>query len=174
MERLEALRQTLPEEAKDLKLNLQSVLQGGALNEAQRWGVALACAHACRNEALRDAVAADAAVAVSAEVLSDARAAAAVMGMNNIFYRFRHFMNKPSYNQMPARLRMQRLAAPATNKADFELFSLGVSIINGCEMCVTSHEKAVLESGLSEAHVHDTARIAAVLHGVATALEMGL
>jgi lipoyl-dependent peroxiredoxin subunit D len=172
MEALEALRQKLPEEAKDLKINLQSVMKGGSLSDDQRWGVAVACAIASRNPELREATYADAKAVVSEAVISDAKAAAALMGMNNMFYRFRHMMKKESYGRLPARLRMQRMAKPATNKLDFELFSLGVSVINGCELCITSHEKAVVDGGLTETHVHDTARIAAIYHAVAVALEM--
>lgn len=171
MKALEDLRQGLPECAKDLKINLQSVLRGESLNDDQRWGVALASALACRQSKLRDATLADAKEHSSEAVVEDAHAAAALMGMNNIFYRFRHMINKDSYNKLPARLRMQRLAKPTTNKADFELYSLAVSMINGCEMCIAAHEKAVLDHGLSEQQIHDTARIASVFHGLATVLD---
>jgi lipoyl-dependent peroxiredoxin subunit D len=110
--------------------------------------------------------------AAGADVVEDAKAAAALMAMNNVFYRFRHMIGKPSYDAKPARLRMQRIAKPATNKADFELFCLAVSAINGCEMCIRSHEAAVIEGGLSEDHVFDAVRIAAVVHAAAVALEL--
>jgi alkyl hydroperoxide reductase subunit D len=67
---------------------------------------------------------------------------------------------------------MQRIAKPATNKPDFELFCLAVSAINGCEMCIRSHEEAVLMGGLTEEHVHDAVRIAAVINASALALEL--
>jgi lipoyl-dependent peroxiredoxin subunit D len=172
MTQLEQLRAGLPEATRDLKLNLQSVLQGGALNAAQRWGVAIASAVASRNARLRDALLADARREVDAALIDDALAAAALMGMNNVYYRFRHMIGKPSYSEKPARLRMNRLAKPSTNKLDFELFCLAVSAINGCEMCVRSHEQAVLAGGLSEEHVHDAVRIAAVVHGAALAAEI--
>jgi alkyl hydroperoxide reductase subunit D len=81
-------------------------------------------------------------------------------------------VGKCSYGEMPARLRMQRIAKPATNKPDFELFCLAVSAINGCEMCIRSHEENVLLAGLTEAHVQDAVRIAAVVHGAAVSLEL--
>ena len=169
---VEALRATIPDVAKDIKLNLQSVLQPGALTPAQRWGVAIASAVAARNVALRDALIADAASEVGGEVIDDAVAAAALMAMNNVYYRFRHLVGKPSYSQMPARLRMQRIAKPMTNKADFELFCLAVSAINGCEMCIRSHEEVVLQGGLSEEQVHDAVRIAATMNAAALAIEL--
>ena len=98
--------------------------------------------------------------------------AAAIMAMNNVYYRFRHMVGKPSYSEKPARLRMNRLVKPATNKVDFELFSLAVSAVNGCEACVRSHEQVVTQGGLSEDAVHDAVRIAAVVHAAAVSLEL--
>lgn len=172
MSSLESLRESLPEAAKDIKLNLQSVLQPGALSPAQRWGVAVASAIAARNPELRDAVVAAARAEVDAAVVEDAMAAASIMAMNNVYYRFRHIVGKPSYSEKPARLRMNRLVKPATSKVDFELFSLAVSAINGCEACVRSHEQIVIEGGLSEDQVHDAIRIAATLHAAAVSLEL--
>ena len=171
MSAVDAIRDRLPEAAKDIKLNLQSVLQPGSLTAVQRWGVAIASAIAARNPHLRDAVLTDAAAEVEAAVIDDAAAAASLMAMNNVYYRFRHMVGKPSYSQMPARLRMNRIAKPMTAKADFELFCLAVSAINGCEMCIRSHEDVVLKGGLSEEQVHDAVRIAATINAAAVALE---
>ena len=169
---VEEIRGALPEAAKDIRLNLQSVLEGGALNDAQKWGVAAACAIAARNPRLRDAVLQDALDKAGDAVVEDAKAAAVLMAMNNIYYRFRHIVGKPAYSQKPARLRMQRIAQPLTNKVDFELFCLAVSAINGCEACVRAHEQVVIEGALSEEHVHDAVRIAAVVNAAAVALEI--
>jgi alkyl hydroperoxide reductase subunit D len=173
MDRIETLRAVLPEAGRDIKLNLQAVLQaGGALSPEQRWGVALASAYAARNPQLVEAVLADARSNVGENVIEDARAAAALMAMNNVYYRFRHLVGKPVYSQKPARLRMNRIAQPLTSKVDFELFSLAVSAISGCELCIQAHEKVVIEGGLTEDHVHDAVRIAATIHAAAVALEL--
>lgn len=174
MSDLEALRADIPDAARDIKLNLGAVLQaGGALSAAQRWGVAAAAAITAKNPRLRDAVIEAARAAAGDAVIEDARAAAALMAMNNVYYRFRHMIGKDTYAQKPARLRMNRLVQPAGSKADLELISLAVSAINGCEACVRSHEHAVLEAGLSEDHVHEAVRVAAVINAAALALEMG-
>lgn len=133
--------------------------------------MAVASAATARTRALLDAVMADALAEVDAGVVEDARAAAAVMAMNNVYHRFRHMVAKPAYAQKPARLRMNRLAKPATSRIDLELFSLAASAINGCETCVQSHERAVLDGGLSEDQIHDAIRIAAVVHAAAVALD---
>lgn len=171
MEAIERVRQGIPEAAKDLRLNLSSVLQASSLSTQQQWGVAVACAIASRNPTLRQAVLEDALGAAGEAVVEDGKAAAALMGMNNVYYRFRHLIGKPGYGDKPAKLRMQRIAQPATTKVDFELMCLAVSAINGCETCMKSHEHVVLEGGLTEDQVHDAVRIAAVIHGAAVGLE---
>lgn len=168
---LEAVRNALPEAARDIRLNLQAVLQDGSLAPAQRWGVAIASAATARNRRLLEAVVADARGEVEEGVVDDALAAAALMAMNNVYYRFRHMVGKPAYAEKPARLRMNRLARPATSKADLELFSLAASAITGCEVCVQAHERAVVEGGLTEDHVQAAVRIAATVHAAAVALE---
>ena len=114
---VDAVRDALPDLARDIKLNLQAVLAPGALTPAQRWGVAVASAAASRHPALRDAVIADARREVPEAVIEDALAAAALMSMNNVYYRFRHLVGKASYGEKPARLRMNRLVKPATSKS---------------------------------------------------------
>lgn len=172
MATLDELRDRLPEPARDIKLNLQSVLDASSLTVDQRWGIAVASAIAARNPELQAAIVDKAREAVSAAVIQDGQAAAALMAMNNVYYRFRHLVGKQSYADKPARLRMQRIAKPATNKADFELICLAVSAINGCETCIQSHEKVVIEGGLSEDQVNDAVRIAATVQAAAVSLEI--
>jgi lipoyl-dependent peroxiredoxin subunit D len=172
MTQLDTLREQLPEAAKDIKLNLQAVLTDGPLSPQQRWGVAVASAAASRNERLLQAVLGDAKQLIEAPVIDDALAAAALMAMNNVYYRFRHLVGKASYGTLRAGLRMNRLAKPATNKVDLELFSLAVSAINGCENCIQSHEKVVVEGGLTEEQVNHAIRIAATVQAAAVSLEI--
>lgn len=169
MNPIDRVREALPQAAKDIKLNLQTVLGTGSLSESQRWGVALSCAIASRNQVVLEAVAQAASEAAAPEVIDDAVAAASIMAMNNVYYRFRHIVGKPSYQDMPARLRMHRLVRPASNKVDFELYCLAVSAINGCESCVRAHEQTVVQGGLTEEQVHDAIRIAATIHAAAVA-----
>ena len=173
MDALEQLRSAIPDAARDIRLNLQAVLRGGALTDAQRWGVAAAAAVAARHPRLREAVISAAGAAAGPAVVEDAKAAAALMAMNNVYYRFRHMVGKPVYGEKPAGLRMNRLVQPATNRTDFELMALAVSALNGCEMCVRAHEKTVTEGGLTADHVNDAVRIAATIYAAAVALEAG-
>ncbi len=172
MEHLDQLRESLPTVARDVKINLGNVLTPGTLNAAQVWGVAIACAYTTRNKPLIAALVADAKQAdAGTPVLEDAQAAAILMGMNNVFYRFRHIVGNDEYSEKPARLRMQRINQPATNKADFELFCLAVSAIGNCQTCIRSHEHTVVEHGLTSDHINDAVRIAAVIQATAIALD---
>ena len=173
MASLEVVRGELADAHKDTRLNLSSVLESNSLTPEQRWGVAVACAYASRNDRLKEAIIEEAKKALSnpEPVLEDARAAASLMGMNNIYYRFRHMVGKESYSTKRPGLRMNRMAQVLTNKVDFELVCLAVSAINGCEMCVQSHEKVVIDGGLNEDQVHDAVRIASVIHAAAVGLE---
>jgi alkyl hydroperoxide reductase subunit D len=170
MTALEAVRQELPEAAKDVRLNLQAVLEQSSLTPQQKWGVAVASAVAARSTRLAEALVADAMAEVDAGVIDDARAAASLMAMNNVYYRFRHMVGKLSYQTKSPRLRMNRIAQPLGSKADFELMCLAVSAINGCEVCIKAHEKAVVDAGMSEDQVHDAVRVAATVNAAATAL----
>jgi alkyl hydroperoxide reductase subunit D len=168
------LRGQLPEYAKDLRLNLDSVLsESGApgLTQKQIAVIALASAIASRFEPLTEAIAEESAKHASAEELTGARAAAAIMGMNNIYYRFLHLVGDEEYGTLRAGLRMNVMANPGGDKIDFELASLAVSAINGCGKCLESHEKTLRKHGLSAQPIQSAVRIAAVVHAVAVALE---
>ena len=171
---LDTLKQSLPDYAKDLKINLGNVLdteQHEQLSDAQVWGVALSCAIASRNLTLIEAVETAAREVLSPEYLGASKAAAAIMGMNNIYYRFLHLAGNEEYGKLPARLRMTVIGNPGIDKVDFELLSLAVSAINGCGMCIDSHEKVLAKAGMSAKAIQDAVRIAAVIHAVAVVLD---
>ncbi|MFO7762560.1 MAG: carboxymuconolactone decarboxylase family protein [Wenzhouxiangellaceae bacterium] len=168
------LKQHLPDYAKDLKINFGNVLdtdQHEQLNAQQVWGTALATAIASRNKVLIEVIEAQARENLDADYFKAAKAAAAIMGMNNIYYRFLHLSSNDEYATLPARLRMTIVGSPGIEKADFELFSLAVSAINGCGMCIDSHEKILIKAGFSAKSIQDAVRIASVMHAVAVVLE---
>jgi len=167
---IETLKDALPEYAKDLKLNLSSLAQEQVLNEQQRAGTFIACALAARNEKTTRAVLASFAPRLSPEALGAAKAAAAIMGMNNIYYRFTHLASAPDYRTLPARLRMNVIGAPGVDKADFELWSFAVSAINGCGMCLDSHEAELKKHGMPAQQIQAAIRIAAVVNAVSRVL----
>ncbi len=168
---IEALKNRLPEYAKDLKLNLSSLATDVALTEQQRAGTFVASALAARQPDVTAAILAEYGTKLSPEALTAAKAAAAIMGMNNIYYRFVHLASAPDYKTMPAKLRMNVIAKPGVEKVDFELWSIAVSAVNGCGMCIDSHEKILRDAGVTAEAVQAAVRIAAVVHAVAATLD---
>ena len=141
------------------------------LSEKQIAAVALSTAIAARNPQLTQAIEAWAKPHLDDAYVNGARAAAAIMGMNNIYYRFLHLVEDSEYATMPARLRMNIIGNPGIDKLDFELLSLAVSAVNGCGMCITSHEKKLRGGGISREQIQSAIRIASVIHAVAGVLE---
>ena len=168
---IEALKERLPDYARDLKLNLSGIVTEPGLTEQQRWGAILASALASRNTEVIKAIGAEAAARLTPEAIAAVKTAAALMAMNNIYYRFLHLVATPDYKTMPARLRMNALAKPGVDKADFELWALAVSAINGCGMCLEAHEHEVRKAGLDTTAVQNAVRIASIIHAVASTLE---
>jgi alkyl hydroperoxide reductase subunit D len=168
---LDAVKAALPEYAKDIKLNLGSTIGTSTLKPEQAWGTALACAVAARNPQLLREIADEAAEHLAPEAIEAAKGAATIMAMNNIYYRAKHLIGDEQYASLPARLRMQIIAKPGVEKADFELWCLAVSAITGCGVCLESHEKTLRADGLSREQVHEALRIAAVVHAAAVALD---
>ena len=168
---IDALRDRIPDYAKDIRLNLGSLAGETALNDQQKWGCFLASALASRNADVIRAVAADAQEKLSPEAANAAKSAAAIMAMNNVYYRALHLMSEQVYTTLPAKLRMNVIGNPGVEKVDFELWSIAVSAINGCGMCLDSHEKVVRKAGLSTEQVQAALRIGAVVHAAAAVLD---
>lgn len=167
---LEDLKAALPEYAKDLKLNLSSLARETDLDDQKKWGVFLATAYAVGEPATLRAIRAEAELRLDPAAATAAKAAAAIMGMNNVFYRFVHLSSNPEYATLPARLRMNVLANPGVDTADFELWSLAVSAVNGCGLCIDSHEAELRKHGLTSAQIQAAVRIAATVNAVAHVL----
>jgi len=149
---------------RDLRMNLKSVLDVESLDKKETSLIALAIAANNNNTVLTKAFEVKAKEhGATAEETAEAVAIASLLSANNVLYRFRHFVEKESYNTMRAGLRMNIMARPVVGKEFFELISLAVSAVNGCEMCVRSHEASVLEAGSNEARIWDAIRIASVI-----------
>lgn len=170
---IEQLKDNIPDFAKDVRLNLTSMASDEALDPQTKYGLFLACAIATRNPAVISAMEAVAVDKLAPAALAAAKSAASVMAMNNIYYRFVHLASNKEYATMPARLRMNVIANPGVDKADFELWSLAVSAINGCGACIDAHEKVLSEAGVAPASIQTAVRFAAIIQSVAIAIEAG-
>jgi lipoyl-dependent peroxiredoxin subunit D len=169
---LDQLIDGLPDYAKDLKLNYSTLVRQNAdLTPQQLWGTVVATVMATRSDALTQSALEAAAGHLSAQALEAAKTAAAIMGMNNIFYRFQHLSSNEKYSTMPARLRMNGIRTHGVEAVDFELWCLAVSAINGCGKCIDAHEKVVRDKGTTEEAVIAVVRVASVVHAIGAVLE---
>ena len=149
---------------RDLKLNFTSTLTSSYLSEKECALVALSIAVNNNNAVLTNFLEKQALEnGATAEEIAEAAGCASLLALNNVFYRFRHFTGKEKYTQIPARIRMQLMSSPVTGKEFFELMSIAVSAVNGCEMCVNAHEKSILALGSTEERVFDAVRIASII-----------
>ncbi len=157
---------------KDLKLNVSSALGSTNLTRKEAYLLALSVAVNERHSELTEAFERLAMKeGATAEEVGETHACASIMSMNNVFYRFRHYMHDVEYyNKQPAGLRMSVLMNPVMGKGLFELMSLVVSAVNGCERCVTSHEHSVKELGAEEPRIYDAIRLGAVINGLCAAI----
>jgi len=158
--------------ARDLRLNLRLLRETQALTPVQAWGAALTAAMAARNPAVLAAVNEEARAHLTPAQQNGARIAAALMGLNNVYFRFTHLVQAPEYAQMPAGLRMQALRDPGVPRRDFELMCLSASIVTACGACIAAHEKVLRKDGATPEMVQEVARIAAVVHAAALASEV--
>ena len=169
-------QESLSDYARDIKLNLQTVLtpEGApGLTPSQIFGTALAAAYATRDKAVVEAIS-DASSAVLSDAEREAaKAAAVIMAMNNVYYRTLHHSDNAELTKLPARLRMNVIGKPGIAKVDFELYCTGVSAMNGCARCVNSHVAEVLKNGVSIEGVQSAIRIAAVIQAAGQAHFVG-
>ena len=170
---IENLKNQLPEFAKDIRLNLSSVMTSeGApdLSQKQIHAIALACAFAAKNDFVIAAMLKTSAANLSADEMNGVKSAATIMAMNNIYYRFVHLASDNAYSSLPVKLRMNVIGNPGMDKTDFELCCLAISAINGCGMCLDAHANALHKAGVSKLAIQSAIRIASVLNATATAI----
>ena len=167
---IESLKNAVPGYAKDLKLNLGSLARSTNLDEQKKWGTFLACAAATGSATVLREISEEAGDYLSEEAYAAALAAAAVMGMNNVFYSAKGNMGDDFANER-AGLRMNVIANPGVDKADFDLWSFAVSAIGHCEFCTAAHAEDCLKAGISKEGVMDALRIAATTAGLARAVK---
>ena len=166
---IETILNAIPDYAQDIKLNLSSVLNNhSGLTEVQFAGSILVATIATKNTILSKHIHQALSDALQVEEINAAHAAATIMAMTNIYYRFQDLVSDPSYATMPAGLRMNILRSPGVPQIDFEMWSLVASVINGCHKCVTAHEQQIVKHGIAKESVQLLAKIAAVIHALAS------
>jgi len=168
---LQTLATTDARYLKDLKLNVTNSLGAATLTKKEAYLIGVAVA-VNEKQAMLQAAFEKLAQQEGAndKEIAEVISCTSLMNANNVFYRFRHFVNKEFYTATPAGIRMSIMANPVLGKEFFELLSLVISALNGCEMCVTSHEEAVVKHGTEQQRVLDAVRLGAVLRSLAVLL----
>lgn len=171
---IEQLKQQIPEVAKDIRLNLSTLFNAvpSGLTAVQFFGIALSVAYTLKSANLIAALKEEGADFIDEPLNNAAQLAAALMAMNNIYYRAIHLAEDKELSQLPAQLRMNGLANPGVPKLDFELFALAVSAINGCGMCIKAHIHQAKASGMGDVAIQNVLRIAAILNATEQALSL--
>jgi alkyl hydroperoxide reductase subunit D len=174
MTNLEELKLQIPDYAKDVKMNINSLIsqENQILSVKQVFGCALTSAYATKNKILIKILENEAKNFLSEIELNAAKTSAILMAMNNIYYRFTHLIEDKEYSQMPAGLRMKGIIDHGIEKIDFEIFSLAASIINGCGMCIDAHANQLAKHGINKTQIQMIAKIAAVINSSAQLLEI--
>lgn len=167
---LENIKNAIPDYAKDIKLNVSGIANEDVLNQQQFWGTMVACAMAAKNDVVIREVVAEASQHLSAEAMNAAKSAAAIMAMNNVYYKFVGMSANAEYKTMPARLRMNVIGNPGVDKVDFEIWSLAVSAMNGCKYCVDAHEATLKSHNVGSSEVQTAVRIASVIAAASAVL----
>lgn len=169
------LKSELGEYAKDIKLNLGSVMtpEGApGLSQEQILGISLSCAYTTKNTKLIDAILETAKQDLDDAQINASKIASTLMAMNNVYYRSLHLMENKELSSLPAKLRMNSIGKPGIDRKDFELFCLAVSAINGCGMCLDSHAKVLSNQGVSQEGIQSALRIASVIQATSQALSI--
>jgi lipoyl-dependent peroxiredoxin subunit D len=152
---------------KDLKINVGNALKYESLSEKEGALLALSVAINEKTKSLETALQEKAQLAgASQEEILETYACVSLLNVNNVFYRFRHFTKKEYYQTTPAGIKMTVMGNPTMGKEFFELMSLGISSLNGCELCVNSHEESLLKMGTSQQRIYDAVRLFANIKGL--------
>ena len=175
MKETEKLKNTVGDFAKDIRLNLDTIISPEGtpgLTQDQRLGIILSCAYHSERREMILAIQSDLIAMVSKDLVEAAKAAATIMAMNNVYYRSIHLSEDSDLSVLPAKLRMNVIGKPGIPKIDFELMCLAVSAIEGCGKCIQAHVNEARKAQISTDGIHSALRISSVINGLSKALSI--
>lgn len=151
---------------RDMRINLSNALKFQTLSEKEKMLLLLAVAVNEKQTSIQEAVLKKlTALSVTEAEISETYSCVSLLNVNNVFYRFRHFAHREFYSNTPAGIKMSIMMSPVLGKEFFELMSLAVSALNGCELCVRSHEESLIAMGTNPQRIYDAIRLTAILKG---------
>lgn len=160
--------------ARDLRKNLKRLMEEGALDPTEAALALLATATSVEDTTLtayarKKLITLD----VATDQITEAAESATITAMLNTYFRFRHMIKNSQSVEVSdlyktIGLSMTALARPALGKDRFEMLALAVSVLNGCEFCVNTHEQKLRAAGVNINKIHDLVRIASIVRGIKT------
>lgn len=174
MTNLKSLTSHIPDFAKDVKINFENLVNENntVLTYKQVLGTALVCSYITDERTTSTALANETRLQFGRAFVDVIKSAAAIMTMNNTYYRFTHISSDEEYSKMPAGLRMKIIKEHGIEEIDFEIYCLAASIMNGCGLCIDAHANQLLKHGLTKTQIQMVAKIAAVVNAVARSIEI--
>ena len=168
---IDTLRSAMPDYARDIRLNLGSVISASRLDPAMAWGSALTAALVSKNEQVIQDIIEDAQAVMDEQHIKAVKSAAAMMSMTNVWYKFTDLIRDNDIKNQPPKLRMNAvLTHGGVDRALFEAWSLSASVVNACGICVNAHASQLNKLGIDAQQIADIARIATVTKSVADTL----
>jgi alkyl hydroperoxide reductase subunit D len=163
---VDQVKESIPDHAKDIKLNLDAVINRSGLDEVDAHACAFAAAIAANNGDLAFEISMNGPL-MGTDEREAAKTAAALMGMNNVWYPFVEMAADESMKGLPAGLRMNAYATHGgVSKKKFEMYALAASIVGKCHFCVKSHYDILKNEGMTTQELMAVGRIAAVIAAV--------
>jgi alkyl hydroperoxide reductase subunit D len=160
------VKESIPDHSKDIKLNLDAVINRSGLDLVDAHACALAAAIASGNGELAFEIQMNGPL-MGAEEREAAMTAASLMGQNNVWYPFVEMAGDESMKGLPAGLRMNAYATHGgVSKKKFEMYSLAASIVGKCHFCVKAHYDTLKKEGMTVQELMAIGRIASVVSAI--------
>lgn len=160
------IKESIPDHSKDIKLNIDAVINRSGLDLVDAHACALAAAIASGNGELAFEIQMNGPL-MGAEEREAAKTAASLMGQNNIWYPFVEMAGDEGMKGLPAGLRMNAYATHGgVSKKKFEMYSLAASIVGKCHFCVKAHYDTLKKEGMTTQELMSVGRIAAVVTAI--------
>lgn len=164
---IDQIKESIPDHSKDIKLNLDAVINRSGLDPVDTHAIAYAAAIASGNGGLAFEIEHNSPLFNDEKVREAAKTAASLMGMNNVYYPFVEMTGDPELKGLPAGLRMNAYANHGgVTKKQFEMYALAASIVGKCHFCVKNHYDVLKKEGMSVKDLQMVGKIASVVHAV--------
>jgi alkyl hydroperoxide reductase subunit D len=163
---VDQVKESIPDHSKDIKLNLDAVMNRSGLDEVDAHACAFAAAVAAGNGDLAFEISMNGPL-MGTDEREAAKTAAALMGMNNIYYPFVEMTEDPDLKGLPPGLRMNAYATHGgVSKKKFEMYALAASIVGKCHFCVKNHYDVLKKEGMTVLELQAVGKIAAVINAI--------